>query len=431
MKIYLSYNTAGRYGGGLNGNLRYFYRIIQSALDNANFKSSYDELWLTLSYPPMYVLPGVVGIEIDFKKGYDMLPYSRMDRKYRKIDVNLKAPEFSEHLDKKEQENYEHKFNIEDKYKNLSDTEFAKILIDKYIEAATIINSKIKKDDIFEFELFKASLIALKSKINPDYLVSENSRVTTEIKADTIKNAVALREERKQTEKVKDKKIRDLRVYYSGLPTKAFYPYDYQYVEIFLNLLRKKELMCPSYHHLYIQVGKTIEECLINAFAYDHWHIYGISVIDYDGYLNQTEIEKQQTVFNTIVNGLNDIAHIDKLDPSIIDETIKEIKHKGLDTELEYAIIENKKHKLTISYLSKSMEEQCPIYFTLLEKSSGNNNRVQIGRADNHQIHFWLQKVTITATQIKVKSSDSIAADVYLKGKPRSMEFNIKDLLNE
>jgi hypothetical protein len=431
MKIYLSTSTAGRYGGGLKGNLRNFYQIIQAAIDNSDFRSSYEELWLTLAHPPMYISPGVVGMEVDFLKGYNNLPYSRLNKRYKKIEVNLKAPEFSEHLDKTDQDNYEHKFDVEDKYKNLSDAELAKILIDKFIEAGTIINSKLKKDDIFDFESFKFILISIKAKITAEYLESENARLTTEIKANTIKRAIDLREERKKTDKVKDKKIRDLRVYYTGLPKKGLYPYDYQYTEIFRNLLRRKELMCPTYHHLYISVGKTIEDCLVTAFALDHWHQYGISVIDYDNYSNQTEIEKQQTTFNTIANGLKDIADIDKLDQSIIDETIEEIKLKGLDTELEYAVIENKKYKLVISYLSRSMEEQCPIYFTLLEKSSGKHKKLQIGRADNDQIRYWLQKTTITSTQIKIKSSDSIAANVYLKGKPRSMEFNINTFLNE
>lgn len=73
MKIYLSQNTAGRYRGGLKGNLQHLNRFIQNELNNSEFKSSFDELWLDLASPPMYVLPGVVGMEITFKKYYDTL----------------------------------------------------------------------------------------------------------------------------------------------------------------------------------------------------------------------------------------------------------------------------------------------------------------------------------------------------------------------
>src|SRR5476649_1379232 len=106
---------------------------------------------------------------------------------------------------------------------------------------------------------------------------------------DTLERAINLRAERKKNQKPKDTIIKDLRVYYNSLPPKALYPYDYQYTEIFLNILRNKGLGCPHYHHLYIQAGKTIEDCLIHSVPYDNWYVCGIAVIDYDKYLNQNE----------------------------------------------------------------------------------------------------------------------------------------------
>lgn len=76
MKIFLLQSTAGRYGG-LERNLYHLHRLIESRLRAVSFKSSFDELWLTLAYPPMYVLPGVAGIEKTFKIYYDKFPVSR------------------------------------------------------------------------------------------------------------------------------------------------------------------------------------------------------------------------------------------------------------------------------------------------------------------------------------------------------------------
>jgi hypothetical protein len=430
MKIYLARRSAGLYGGGFKGNLRYFDQIIQTELDQTNFLSSFEEIWLTLSYPPMYVLPGVVGIEKDFKKFYDTLPLIKFNRKYKKIDIELKAPQFSEHFEKTEKDKYENTFDIEHEYKNISETELAKILIDKYLEAGEMINAKLKKEDIFELEIFKNVLYLLRGRISAEYLKSASTKKTDEIKTKEIVRAIELREQRKQLSNTKNKRIRDLRVYYVNLPKGALYPFDYQYAEIFKNLLRKKELMCPTYNHLYVQVGKTMDECLMNSVALEDWYVNGLSVINYDDYLKQTDNGKEQIVFDTIVNGLKDIAEIDKLDLSIVNNIIEEVNKKGLDTELEYLSTENKNHKLVISYLSRSMEEQCPIYLEITEKTSNKNKKIQIGLADNYQIYYWLQKVTMTNTLIKIKSSDSIAADVYLKDKVRSMEFNIKSLLN-
>jgi hypothetical protein len=76
------------------------------------------------------------------------------------------------------------------------------------------------------------------------------------------------------------------------------------------------------------------------------------------------------------------------------------------------------------------MEEQCPIFFSLLDKKTNRTNKIQIGRADNFQIYFWLQKISLTRNKIKVKSSGSIEADVSLRDKPRSMEFDIEEIMS-
>jgi len=430
MKIYVSPDTVGRYGGALNGNLRFLPNVIQTTLDNSGFTSTFDELWLTLSYPPMYVLPGVVGMEKQFNEFYNKFPYSRLNRKFKKIEITLKAPEFSEHFDLKDQGKYSNRFDIESQYRNISETDLGKILIDKYVEAGEIINSKIKKEDKFEFELFRDLLTSLKNKISSDFLDALNKEQIIKVKDEVLDRAIKLREERKRTNKVKDKKVRDLRVYYNGLPNKALYPYDYQYTEIFRNLLRSSGLMCPTYHHLYVQVAKTLEDGLRNSFALEDWYVNGVAVINYGDYLGGSESEKEKIVIDLISTGLLDIADIDSLDIAIIKAVTDKVKVKGLDTELTYNQIESTNHVLTVTYLSRSTEEQCPIFFNVLDKKTRHANRIEIGRADNSQIYFWLQKVTLTKDKIKVKSSGSIEANVYLGDKPRTMEFDIQAILN-
>ena len=429
MKIYLSRTTAGKYGGTLNGNLRHLDRLIQTELDKSNFKISFDELWLTLSYPPMYILSGVVGIEKTFKSYYNKFPCSRLDRRYKKIDITLKAPEFSEHFDKEGQIKYQHKFEIEQQFKNISETELGKILIDKLLEAGEIIHSKLKKGDIFDFQTFKIVLNDIKQKINAEFLTSLNIFQQEEVSNDTIKRALELREKRKSQSKEKDKRIRDLRVCYIGLPIKALYPYDYQYAEIFLNLLAREGLMCPTYHHLYILVATTVQEALKKSFAIEDWYVNGLSVIDFEEYKQLNEVEKDKFVFNAIITGLKDIATIDNLDFSKIDNVIKKIEETRLETELLYGNFEHKLHTLRITYLSRSIEDECPIFFNLTNKTTNESKRIQIGTADNSQIHLWLHKVTMTSNRVKIKSSDSIRGQVWLKGKPTTMEFNIDKLM--
>ncbi len=430
MKIYFTPSTAGRSGGWLNGNLRHLDHFIQTELNKSGFNSSFDEVWLTLSYPPLYVLPGVVGIEKEFMGYYDKLPYSRLDRRSKKININIQAPEFSEHFDNKEKDNYDNKFDIADNLKGISETDLAKILVDKYLKVGELISSKLKKEDTFDFDKYKTTLLKIKQNINVDFLKSVSGEQAVKLSDDTLTKAIELREKRKQTNKPKDQPIRDFRVYNNGLPDKALYPYANQYGEIFLNLLRRNKLMCPKYHHLYIQVAKTFDEGLKNSFAYEDWYVNGIAIIDYENYQKQSEKEKQETVFNLIIEGLKDIATIDKLDTSIIDKVIAEIMVNGLETELIYDIVESQTHNLIISYFAKSNEEECPVFFRLTDKTTNKTNKIQIGKAMDIQLHMWLQKVTLTSKQIKVKSSNSARAGVWLKDKVRTMEFNIADILS-
>jgi len=427
MDIYIAHQTAGGGGGGPRGNLGYFDKVMAEALSSPFFESSFDEFWLTLHYLPLGVLSDIPGIDVDYKNNYyNKLPTSRLNRRYKKIEVSLQAHEFAEHFGKNGKLNSQHKPDTE----NISETDLAKMLIDKFIEAGTLVNAKLREGDVFDFESFKAILLSLRQKINSEFLIAENERKANEITSGVLAQAVRLREDRKKSDRSKDKIIRDFRVYYSGLPVKGLYPYDYQYSEIFRNLLKKKGLKCPTYTHLYIQVAKTFEECLMGSFAPEKWQAYGLSVIDYDRYVKSSDIEKEKIVFETLATGLKDIADIDGLDMSIVNSTIEEIGQTGLNTELEGKTVENKHHKLRISYLSGSMEDECPIFFTLTEKSSNNTRKVLIGKADIFQIGFWLQKISLTKTHIKIKSSDTIAAQVWLKDKPRNMEFSINEILN-
>ena len=132
MKIYLSPNTAGR-GNWLNGNLQHLSRHIQNELINSEFKSSFEEFRVNLSYPPMYVLPGVVGMEVTFMQHYNTLPYSRLNRRFKTIEVTIQAAEFSDHCDKEEQKKYVHQFEIKPQLRNISEAALTQILIDKLL----------------------------------------------------------------------------------------------------------------------------------------------------------------------------------------------------------------------------------------------------------------------------------------------------------
>lgn len=432
MEIYLSHSTAGRYGGiQFGGILKHFDRYIQQKAKDEKFESSFEEFWLTFAYPPLYMLPQVVGMRRDFLRWYATLPESRVSRRYKKIDVTIQLPEFAEHFDLEDQKKYKNKYSIDGEYQNLGELELANILIDKYVEAIELVKPKIKATDSFDTSRLIAIVTAIKCELSRDFLqrisVEESEKYLDEI----LRSAIESRKTRKATLKEADKGIRDLRTYYVDLPRKSFYPYDSQYLEIFRNLLSRSDLRCPTYHHLYIQVAKNREEALRHSESFTDWYIYGIAIVDYEDYKKKNEGEKSKAVFNLICDGLFDIAEIDNLDKDLIQRTIDEIAEKGLDTELSFKEIDHKKYSLRISYLARSMEEECPIFFTIEDKDTNKKYRIEIGRADIDQIRLWLQKVSLTRKKIKVKSSESIRANVWLKNKKRRMEFELADIMIE
>lgn len=330
MRIFISASTVGRYGGGLNGQLRHLPQVIQNELKKADVKSTFDQFWLTFSYPPLYVLSGVLDSKATFNNYYhNSLPYSRLSRKTKKVEITLQTPELSEHFDSREKDNYSNQFDIDDKYRNLADTDIAKIVIDKFIEAGKIINSKLKKDDVFEIATYNDVLINLRLRINADYLASMHITQTNASLEGSLQKAKALREKRKIEEKQKDKLIRDIRVYANDLPDKALYPYNHKYCNLFLDHLRKRKFQCPKYTHLYVQVAKTMDDALRQSFAYEEWYVNGLAVIDFDNYLRQPDNEKEKIVFSLIGTGLKDIATIDKLDIAAVEEVIAEIRIKN------------------------------------------------------------------------------------------------------
>jgi hypothetical protein len=423
-------NTAGKYGGLLNGNLRYLSDHIKSELVRRNFKSKFEELNVTFAYPPMFVLPGVKGIEVGFMEYFDSLPTSRLSRRNNKIDVVLQAPEFSEHFDKKDSKKYNSLFKVEKQHQNLSEVDLARIVIEKLLGAINILKPKIKEDE-FDFEVFEDILYSVKTDITTGFLTSLNSKQEANAYNKKVESALRNRKERKKVHKEKDKVIRDLRIYHQGFPKKALYPYSLQYSEIFLNLLRRKKFSCPTYHHIYIQVASSLNDALVNAISFEDWCEYGVAEMDFEEYRAQNEKEKENVVFNVISNGLRDIAEVDNLDMSIIEETINQIKETGLDTELVLKTVEHKNYRLTITYYSRSMEDKCPITFNLYEKETGKIYAAEIGKVEHSQIDLWLQKINLTNKHIKVKSSSSIRADVWLKGLPRELQFDMNKIKNE
>lgn len=431
MKLYIGGRTVGRYGGSIKS-LPYFDKYIENTLLSSGFTSSFMGMWIDLAYPPTYILKGVLNMQKPYEEWYHTFnfPYSRLNRRYKKIDILLQAPEFSESFESIGKDDDFLRLEIEDKYKNIPRTEIAKILIDKLILAGEIVKNKLKKEDDFDFEKFRYILFGIKNEITDAFLDAIAIKGKEKYRGDKLRKALKEREERSRVNRPKEKVIRDIRIFHteSFVPLKGLYPIEYQYIEIFLRTLQKYGFLCPVYDHLYIQVAPMIEEALIEILPHtEDWFIFGVTTFDYQTYLRSDDKTKEEMIFNMIYRGLLDIVKIDKLDIGIFEKAVNEIKEKGLDTEITFSRVENERYRLVVTYFVKSMEEQCPIYFTLTDKKNNLTSRKEIGRAEKSQIYHWLRKITLTKNSIKVQSGDTSRANAWLDNKPRFLEFEYTD----
>ncbi len=175
-------------------------------------------------------------------------------------------------------------------------------------------------------------------------------------------------------------------------------------------------------------VASTKKEALRNSISYEKWQAYGIAVMDYKNYQNLSPLEKEKTVFETICSGLYDIAEIDKLDKDIIGKVIAEIKQNGLKTELIYYSGKNEKYEVKISYFAVKWEEGSSVYLSIKEKTSGKQVKKILGKVtDSVELHYWLNKITLTHSMLKIKSSKSFKASLYVKEKPQLLKFKLNE----
>jgi hypothetical protein len=426
MKIYLRPSTAGRSGGGLHGNLQHVDRLIQSELDKSGFQSSFDELWLTISYPPMFVLPGNGGMEVIFNKHYETLPYARMNRKQKTIDIILKAPEFSEHFHKQEQSNYHDKLEISSEYKNISEPKLAEILIDKYFEALNIIKSKLKKEDLFDVEAFEKILNSIRQKITPEFLTTTTKEENKKLQEEQIKDSETKRQERKNRDAANETLIRDIRLYYAyKLPGNLFYLN--RYADIVLRQLIKKEFKCPHYHHLYISIADTKEEALKRAIVPEDWFTFGVAVLKEEILLGADHAEQQRLVLNAIKDGLLDIAALDKLDKEKISEAINEAKETDVLHEMIFKVKENTKIVFAISTKIIPGQNEEEIFFTLINKETNRTARWKFGQENIFLIGGWFGTIHVTNKKITIKPRANM--DLVLEGKQKIIELDVEEEL--
>lgn len=231
------------------------------------------------------------------------------------------------------------------------------------------------------------------------------------------------REERKKVNKKKDRLIKDVRISYSfpGYQDETFQLFSWYrqvYENLFRNLFQEKGLKCPKYNHIYIHLSSTLEDALnstINNYQIP-WFEIGISSLDIDKYLKANEEEKMSMLFESICDGMRDIFTIDKLDMTILEDTIHQIKENGVFQELVHKEIKDTKRKFNVSYNMTVEQDKVyyDVYFNL--QVLDESHRIYFGRLDSiDKIYYWFKHIRFSYDNVLIQPSDNTSSVLTLK----------------
>ena len=294
MNIHFAKSEYGSYGGGLNEPFRYFGRILSDRFQAEGIGFSFEEMEIQLAF----LSPKV-------KKEEYINWYNKLPGYYRgKKMVRVTLP-------------------VAEKEKTLTDV-FRLIH-----HAFDILASRKKKDDIFDTEKIKSTLIQLEKELQEVDLWELNQKYENLLRHEAIEKRLGERVAREQAGDEKTRLIYDLRFYYhfENVGNLYFSPYDNRFCSRILEKLRERKFRLPHYTHLYIMVSDSFENALYHAVRAENWFVYGIAVLEnYAGYAVSKEIEKKRIVFDLIRQGLNDIARTDKLDIGLLNDVLDEVE---------------------------------------------------------------------------------------------------------
>jgi hypothetical protein len=415
MKIYISPLTAGQSGGGLNGNLAHIDLLLQQELVQAGFKSSFAILHVTLAHPTGHKWRSTNPMVQHFMKYYDTLPVSKIYRKAGKIEIAVKAPEFSEH--------FMHGDKANPQKQTIPETTLATILMDKFIEIAGILRSKLKKEDVFDLGIFEKVLLRIKESITPDFLRDSFFQYSKQSHDNQVAFTEKARDERQGKYLPKDKLIKDIRLYYDyNLPASMFYLN--RFADVVLEELIKLDFRCPVYHHLYIAVADSREAALKKVIIVEDWYTYGIAVLPKATLFAANPAEQQTLVLNALRDGLMDIALLDDLDTDKILDAVQAAGKTGVLTERIFKAKENNKIAFVISTKTIAGANKEEIYFTLIDKKTEQTVRWKFGEENIYVIDGWFGSIAVTNKIVRTKPRAHM--DLVLKGKQMNLEIDVE-----
>ena len=313
---------------------------ISSVFWKEQFNSFFEELNLELCFMADMTDSSMRNKE-RFKEYYKRLPIARVYRKYKRIEVKLKAPEITKYIEKEYEDRSKNSLFglkkhvpsvVPERYKNLTHADLARMIIDRYLEAGQLIAPKLKPEDNFDHQRYEQILLRMRDLISDEFLAQMKIPIAEWEKHSHRERGLQARELRKTFKRKKNRLIHAFRILKIKLPHEALSPYDLYYEKIFLDVLRRNKLFCNRFNCLFIFAAANEEDAL--SLIDKNSSNTGIAIFNYEKYKSLAEKDKKRAVFDIVCRGLRDVVALEKLDNAIVEEAIEEIKATTLNTEV-------------------------------------------------------------------------------------------------
>jgi hypothetical protein len=181
---------------------------------------------------------------------------------------------------------------------------------------------------------------------------------------------------------------------------------------------------------IYIVTGDTKNDAL-DEIVTEKWNESGIAVLKKGQFNSSSQEDKEKLVIKAIGDGLMDLCKIDHLDKNIITSTIKEANKVKLNYEIPVLRKKTGKYEAQLSYKILRGTSFVQPFIKLKVLDSDELFGKELPKIRSDQVQWLYQNMIVTDTQIKIKSSRSLRASVWLEKLKPNPIIGISDLLSK
>ncbi|MGG0277792.1 hypothetical protein [Bacillus rhizoplanae] len=209
------------------------------------------------------------------------------------------------------------------------------------------------------------------------------------------------------------------------------YFYQNMYENIFSYVLRRYDILLPSYKEIYIDLVNSLEEAIDISTSKEDWFQYTHAILDYTRFKQSSQEMKEQLLLDSLIEGLRYITEFDHLENDKIESAIKYIQKYKLQTTLIYAFKESEEYKVTIQYkvtreniIGNYVKASYELH--IFQKGTGEERVIPLGVFETHNVPYVLGNIRLTKKGVTIKGRTGLRAEIYRSSEKAPSEYKFQ-----